>query len=105
MLIRTGFILMVATIFTFRYYYAVLPPETAILLGGVLLILISYALIRYLKKSRYGFSFDKNKTLDKERIDMKSLIISQIPGRKPIADSGVQFGGGSFGSGGAGGNY
>lgn len=105
MLIRTGLVLIVAAVFTFRYYYAIVPVEIAMLAGGSFLILISYLLIKYLKISRYGFSFDKNKTSGEERIDLKALIIAQVTGKKTIADSGVEFGGGSFGSGGAGGNY
>jgi uncharacterized membrane protein YgcG len=105
MLIRTGIVLIFVTVFTYRYYHAIVPVEIVMLAGGSLLILISYSLIKYLKISRYGFRFDKNKTTGKERIDLEALIIAQVTGKKPIANRGVEFGGGSFGSGGAGDNY
>ncbi|MCW3111156.1 MAG: hypothetical protein JWQ09_5662 [Segetibacter sp.] len=103
--IRTGLVLVATTVFTFRYYYHVIPVEIALLAGGALLIAISYAIIKYLKTPKYGFSFDKNTISNKERIDLKELIIAQVSGQKSHSQTGVEFGGGSFGSGGAGGNY
>lgn len=103
--IRTGLVLITVSVFTFRYYYSILPAEIAMLAGGTLLVLIIYWLIKYLATPRHGFSFDKKETADKERIDLKALIIAQAAGTKTNTDKGVEFGGGSFGGGGAGGNY
>ena len=103
--IRTGLVLIAIAVFTFRYYYSVLPVETAMLAGGALLVLISYWLIKYLTMPKHGFSFDKKETADKERINLKALIIAQAAGTKTNTNKGVEFGGGSFGGGGAGGKY
>lgn len=105
MFIRTGLILVAASVFTFRYYYHILPIEVVLLVAGVLMIAISYAMLRYLSISKYGFSVDKKVVSNKERIDIKELIIAQVSGQKTETQAGVEFGGGSFGSGGAGGNY
>ncbi|MEO6639254.1 MAG: hypothetical protein ABIN25_13330, partial [Ginsengibacter sp.] len=45
--IRTGLALVAFTVFTIRQYHTVLPTEIAMLIAGVLLISISYFLIRY----------------------------------------------------------
>ncbi len=75
------------------------------LVGGLVLTSISYALIKYLKTAKGGFSFEKNGFSKKDGIDIKSLIISQVSGPKAEPAPAVEFGGGSFGSGGAGSNY
>ena len=53
---RMGLILIAAIVFTVRYYYHVLPAETAMMLGGLIMIAIAYSLIKYLKEPKYGFT-------------------------------------------------
>jgi len=105
MFIRTGLVLIGVTVLTVRYFFAVVPVEIAMLVAGLLLTSLSYALIKYLKTSKKGFSFEKNPVTKKERIDLESLIISQVSGPKAQPKAAVEFGGGSFGGGGAGSNY
>lgn len=57
-LLRVGLPLIAAAILTFRYYYHVIPPETAMMLAGAILFIISYSLINYLKQPRGGFTFE-----------------------------------------------
>lgn len=105
MFIRAGLFLTAAAVFTFRHYYAVLPAEAAMLIAGAVLASISYSLIKYLTIPKHGFSFNKREVAGKERIDLKALIIAQAAGKKTNNNKGVEFGGGSFGGGGAGENY
>ncbi|MDQ6813053.1 MAG: hypothetical protein M3040_04890 [Bacteroidota bacterium] len=105
MVIRTGLVLTAAPVFTFRYYYHIMAVEIAMLIAGTVLSVASYLLIKYLKAAKGGFSFEKEADANKERIDMKSLILAQVSGKEAKVDAGVEFGGGSFGSGGAGGNF
>jgi uncharacterized membrane protein YgcG len=105
MFIRTGLVLVAVTVLTVQYFFAVVPTEIAMAVAGVLLTSISYGLIKYLKTAKGGFSFEKNPASKKERIDLKSLIISQVSGPKAEHGTAVEFGGGNFGGGGAGSNY
>ncbi len=55
--LRTGLGLVAGTVFTIRYYYTLLPTEIFMLIGGLLLMALSYYLIKYLRTSRYGYTF------------------------------------------------
>lgn len=105
-LIRTGLILIAAIVFTIRYYYLLLPAEIAMALGGALLIIIAYTLIRYLKKPKHGFSdilINKKSFASKQ---LESLIIVQTFGQaKTNTGNATEFGGGTGGGGGAGGEF
>jgi hypothetical protein len=105
-LFRVGLGLVPAIIFTVRYYYHVIPPEIAMLTGGILMVGIAYILIRYLRKPKYGFtsaeSFNPGSmnTLLAESIVISEISMTQQPEIPP-----TRFGGGSGGGGGAGGEF
>lgn len=103
--IRTGLLLIAAAIFTVRYYYALLDAEVAMMIAGVFLIAVSYALIKYLKTPKHGFTFAGTGYVKKDIINTEALIIAQTFGKKASADDGVQFDGGSSGGGGASGGF
>lgn len=104
--IRTGLGLAAVSVFTYRYYYAILPVELAMLIAGLILTVVSYALIKYLNMPKYGFSFDKSTRPPKELLKLESVIIAQAFGKKTSTDAKtVEFGGGSFGGGGGGAEY
>lgn len=104
-LLRTGLVLLAAIVFTVRYYHHVMPLEAAMVVGGLILTVGAWALIRYLQTPRHGFTYveaDEPSLADK--LKLESLIIAQtyVPGApKPDMD----FGGGSGGGGGASGGY
>lgn len=104
-LLRTGMILLAAIVFTVRYYHSVMPLETAMVVGGLVLTFGAWALIRYLQIPRHGFTYvetDEPSLADK--LKLESLIIAQtyVPGaHTPDMD----FGGGTGGGGGASGDY
>ena len=104
--IRIGLALTAVSILTFRFFFAILPGEVAMLIAGIILAAVSYFLSKYLKVAKHGFSFDHNARPPKELLNAQSVIIAQAFGRKTEAHTkSVEFGGGSFGGGGAGSNY
>ncbi|HEY9257125.1 hypothetical protein [Chitinophaga sp.] len=106
-LLRTGMILLAAIVFTIRYYHSVMPLETAMVTGGLVLTFGAWALIRYLQVPRQGFTYvetDEPSLADK--LKLESLIIAQtyVPGA-PAPAQNMDFGGGTGGGGGASGDY
>jgi uncharacterized membrane protein YgcG len=60
--------------------------------------------IRQLKTPKYGFSFAPEAG-ENAQFRIETVVLSQITTNIQTADSGVQFGGGDFGGGGAGAKY
>ena len=106
-LIRVGLLLVAATVFTVRYYHSVLPLETAMVLGGVLLTVISYVLIKYLSEPKKGFtSKEIPERFSFENSNAEAILIAETFDGNPAPNtSHTSFGGGSFGGGGASGEY
>ena len=110
-LLRIGMVLIPATIFTIRYYHAIIPVEFAMTIGGILLIAIAYALIKFLHQPKNGFTYrviaERNA---QDKLNLEGLIIAESFNEiqntgQPAADEGRAFGGGSFGGGGASGDF
>ncbi|HEX8460024.1 MAG TPA: hypothetical protein VF623_01285 [Segetibacter sp.] len=104
LLLRLGAILVAASILTFRYYHSIMSPEAAMIIGGSLLLVISYTLMQLLALPKHGFVFDKYNQ-DEENNNFEALIPVLLPGAQKPAAEGTELGGGSFGGAGAGGNY
>jgi hypothetical protein len=105
-LLRVGLILFAAIIFTVRYYHAVMPIEVLMTLGGMLLLTVSYLLIRWLKIPRHGFTSAEIQPSKTELpIQIESLVIAETFAAPATSTNATQFGGGSFGGGGAGGEF
>jgi len=107
-LLWMGLALVAATVFTVRYYYHVLPAELAMIIAGTFLLIGAWALIRYLRIPRNGFTSaapDEPHLL--QNLPVEGLILAEtfktIPST-PIDQPG-HFGGGSGGGAGAGGTY
>jgi len=100
-LIRCGVLLLGVTVFTVRYYYHVMPAETAMIIAGLLLVAVSYALIKFLKEPRSGFTslpsaIDNNNGLQ----NIEAILVAEtFTGHQQ--QTGTNFGGGSFGGAGA----
>jgi hypothetical protein len=106
-LLWTGLGLVAGTIFTIRYYYHLLPAELAMILGGIILIVGAYGLIRYLREPKEGFTSaasDEPHVL--ENLQVESLVVAEAFQSigQPV-DQAKGFGGGSAGGGGASGSY
>ena len=105
LLIRTGLLLIAAAVFTVRYYYHIFPLEITMFIAGMLMITISYILIRYLHTPRYGFVFrikNANAILVEQA---ESLITADRFGTTSPVETGFEFGGGSGGGAGASGKF
>ncbi|MBK6634698.1 MAG: hypothetical protein IPG38_10605 [Chitinophagaceae bacterium] len=104
-LLRVGLIAVAAIVFTVRYYHTVLPVEIVMLLGGIILITVSYALTKWLVQPKNGFtSAEISKRYIIDKMNIEALVIAETFGSNlPANDS--KFGGGSFGGGGASGEY
>jgi hypothetical protein len=107
LLLRAGLLLVAAMVFTIRYYYHVLPVETAMVLGGLFFIAVSYFVTRYLREAKHGFTHKEgNDAFFMDKLQVEGLVIAQtFGGQPPHIDSGTQFGGGSGGGGGATGGF
>ena len=104
----TGLALVAAAVFTIRYYYHVLPAELAMIIGGSLLIGVSYYLIRLLRTPKHGFTSAVPKDPHLlQQLPVQALI--QAESFRSVStqptETGTRFGGGTGGGGGAGGEY
>ncbi|MCF6402991.1 hypothetical protein L3C95_08915 [Chitinophaga filiformis] len=106
-LICVGLVLVAGIVYTIRYYHSVAPLEVAMTLGGLAMIGIAYAVIRYLKTPRHGFteaSSDERHAM--EAIQIESLVIAQTMSHAATPQPNqLEFGGGTGGGGGASGDY
>ena len=105
LVMRTGLGLIAATIFTVKYYYTILPVEIEMLTAGIILIAVSYALIKYLKASKYGYTSDDLYPSKKEILNVEALIIAETFNKQPNIETHGLYEGGSGGGGGATGDY
>jgi hypothetical protein len=104
--IRVGLLLVAAAVFTLRYYHTIAPLESVMSIGGICLILLAYGLTRYLKMPRRGFTnIPVAKTTDADKLQIESLLIAQTLSGASQPVEGEHFGGGSFGGGGASGDF
>jgi hypothetical protein len=106
-LLRVGLLLVAGVVFTVRYYYHVLPAETAMVIGGIFFITLSYFVTRYLHEAKYGFTHKEGQEVFfMDKLQVESLVIAQtFSSPQTPADAGPQFGGGSGGGGGATGEF
>ena len=103
---RTGIVLLIISVLTVRYYHAVMPAEIAMTVFGSVIIILSFALIKYLKQPVKGYTFENIDHTDKNILNAEAVIIAQVFGKKVMPQSDhFKFGGGSSGGAGATGNY
>lgn len=103
-LLRAGLILIAAVVFTVRYYYHVAPPEIAMSIGGVVMILIAYLVTKYLTPPKHGITHaEPNDPKLAGLLQLESLVVTQTfhHTKAPGADKHFDFGGGSGGGAGA----
>ncbi|PAW95034.1 hypothetical protein CKK33_16625 [Mucilaginibacter sp. MD40] len=101
--LRTGMALSVAAVFTFRYYYHLLPVEVMLTIGGTILLLLAYTIINYLKQPKKGITYTETRKANWEKLNLEGFIIGQTMGHahQTPAKSQSPFGGGSGGGGGS----
>lgn len=106
LLLRLGVLILALSVLTFRYYFSIAPPEIALTVCGVILLGLTTWLYAYLKIPRKGFT--REKLLSRATIgsDMAAFAVSQtMGGNVANPDESFKGGGGSFGGGGASGDF
>lgn len=105
-LLRTGLLLIVGAVFTFRNYYHILPAETMLTIGGIVLLAISIVVIRYLKTPKHGITYaDLNRRNIMDNLNIESIIVGETFAKTTAAPINNRFGGGSAGGGGSSGDF
>ncbi len=98
----TGLFAIAFSVFTYRYYFAFLPVEQGLALAGILMMVTSVSIIKYLKTTKHGLTDDQDGK--RKLANLEALIIAQQVGQTP-QERGVEFGEGNFGGAGAGEGY
>ena len=99
-----GLLALAFSLFTLRHYRALLPPEIAAVLAGVVLTVAAGALLRALRPARFGLTSLPDD--EPRHFNLENLIQAQTshaPGAP--ATGGFEFGGGHSGGGGATGQF
>ncbi|MEO6687161.1 MAG: hypothetical protein ABIN24_14420 [Dyadobacter sp.] len=98
----TGLLSTAFSVFTYRYYFDIIPMEWILVMAGSALIILVVFCIKYLKTPRFGISDKKD---DSQNIaNLEAMLIAHQFGQTPAGDQ-LHFGGGDFGGGGAGNSY
>jgi len=106
LVMRTGLGLIAASVFTIKYYYSILPVEIEMFVAGILLIALSYLLIKYLATPKFGFASYDLYPGKKDLLNIEALIIAETFNKQPASiDSHGLYEGGSGGGGGATGKF
>lgn len=102
-----GFLTLGFSIYTIRFYYAVLPIEIVLTTGGLLLFSFTYFAIKKLKNKETGVTFKPNRFTKTNAFLNAEILISSQLGLKPetTTESNMEFGGGGFSGGGSGGEF
>jgi hypothetical protein len=105
--IRVSLLTLTLSVVTIKYYYSLGHPEVTITIVGAFLLLTSFALIKYLKISRNGYTREQIFQSKWENTDLAAFIASQSLGGNQIedTDSTITGQGGEFGGGGASGEF
>ena len=105
--LRVGVICLALAILTIRRYYHLMPIEILLVIGGAILVIISYSLLKWLRVPRRGFHLHEGfRQKSKPKRQMESILIGQLLGTQKSASSESKtFGGGTGGGSGAEGSY
>ncbi len=103
-----SFLAIAFSFYTIRFYYAVLPIEVALTLGGLLLFAIAYYSIKKLKEKESGLTFKPDRINHSDNfLNAEALVVASTFGMKPEVKtvSPMEFGGGGFSGGGSDGSF
>jgi uncharacterized membrane protein YgcG len=105
-LLRVSLLVLAFSVFTFKFYYSTGHHEITFTVSGLLLLSISLALFRYLKTPKHGYTRDNIVEEKWAETNPEAFIISQTLGGNAVTvDNSFKGGGGSFGGGGASGDF
>lgn len=104
-----GFLGLVFSFYTIRYYYPILPIESVLTISGLLLFICTYFTIKKIKNKESGITFLPDRFSDvSDFVNLQALIVTSQFGIKPeakIEESPMEFGGGTFSGGGSSGEF
>jgi hypothetical protein len=103
MMLLVGLAVVCFSIYTYRFYRSLLPPEIAALIAGILLIGLAAWALHYLRTPRHGLTAVAED--DEPHFNLESLIVAQTAHAPAPQAPGFAFGGGSSGGGGANGQF
>ncbi|MBD2701743.1 hypothetical protein IC229_13920 [Spirosoma sp. BT702] len=107
MLIILGTMGLIAAVVTLHEYVALVPLNVALTIGGLILIGIAVAGIRYLQKPKHGFTDAPDEDSPNEFLTNVATVAAVhatgVAQQSPKND--LRFGGGNFGGGGSEGKY
>ncbi len=103
MMLLVGLGVVGFSIYTYRFYRSLLPPEIAAVLAGLVLITGAAAALRYLYTPKHGLTAAADD--DEPHFNLESLIVAQTATAPPAQAPGFEFGGGQSGGGGATGQF
>lgn len=105
--LRTGLVLIAIAVLTYRNYFHILPADVALTIGGAVVLLLVYAVSRYLKEPKRGFTLlppaDVNTA---DELNVQAFIVAETFSHgQATPQKTSHFGGGSFGGGGSSGDF
>jgi len=82
-LLRVSLIVIAASAFTFKYYFSLGHPEITLTAAGAVLLLVTIALMNYLKVSRGGFTRENLLSEKWGAMNVEAFVIFTDDGRQP----------------------
>jgi hypothetical protein len=107
-LLWIGLLSLCFSVYSIRFYYALMPIELVLTIGGALLFALTLFTIKKLKNNQSGITFQADRfTKTSTFLNAEILLASQMGEIKPevTTESPMEFGGGGFSGGGSEGNF
>ncbi|WP_144891763.1 hypothetical protein [Flavobacterium tiangeerense] len=102
-----GILALCFSIYTIRFYYALLPVEIALTIGGLALFAFTFFAIKKIKNNINGVTFQPDRFSHGNLFGTAEILMATQLGLKPetTVESPMEFGNGDFSGGGSGGSY
>jgi hypothetical protein len=100
-LIRVSLVVLAFSVFTFKYYFSLGHHEITLTVGGIIMLLISVSLLRWLKTPRNGYTRENILNEKWANSNAQAFIVSQTLGGASQPEHQPDWGGGESGGGGA----
>jgi len=105
-LLGIGLALIAASVLTFKYYFSLGHPEITLTATGIIMIVIAYTSIKFLKIPKYGIAFTEDEGEDNFlKTNAEALIIAETFTPEVQEIKTTELGGGDFGGAGAGSKF
>ncbi|WP_281225769.1 hypothetical protein [Flavobacterium aquiphilum] len=104
-----GFLALCFSVFTYKAYHHILPPEMGLTIGGLVLFAFTYFAIKKTKHNETGITFKPDRFNNPNAFaNLQVLVAASQFGLKPevkVEESPMEFGGGGFSGGGSEGTF